>query len=514
MNIATFVRITVGVAAATALAGPLFTDNASAARYKMYSCAIEGREPNGVGLWTTLNVPNSVGYDDCQGVSRAFGVRFPAITEMPTGGSAIWRITVPPTGARSSISIRRARVTYSADLRASSGLLYIGATGAPNVSIAGPGSFAAAWDSPELAAGTKQFDVYLYCGGGGSCQPVSTTPLVISGVELTLEESVAPSGRIVGGSLFAANAPPVMGERTASFEAADEESGVSRAELLFDSRVVAVRDLSTLGRCPATAWNACETSTGEDLVADTRQVPNGTYTAQLRVTDAAGNQRTVQASQPVVVSNGSGAGAGPAVAKIDARFAGRKRATILKNWSSTALVNGQLTTPAGAPIGNAEVKVTEITSGTRAVGRPAVRTRANGRFSYRVAGRQSSRRVRFQYGVAGAAPVAKDVRVRVRSASRLSARLSGVTVRYSGRVLSTPLPRKGKIVYVQGRAKGASWQTFATRRATRKSGRIRGRYRLRVRRPGVRLQFRMVVPSESGYPFEASTSPVVTKRVR
>ena len=44
------------------------------------------------------------------------------------------------------------------------------------------------------------------------------------------------------------------------------------------------------------------------------------------------------------------------------------------------------------------------------------------------------------------------------------------------------MPRGGKLVIVQGRAKGGSWQTFASRRAG-KSGAFKGRYRLKVRAP-------------------------------
>lgn len=303
----------------------------------------------------------------------------------------------------------------------------------------------------------------------------------------------------------------IRGERTVSFEASDFQSGVARVEMLVDSRAVASQNLVS-SRCRYESWNACEETASGDLVVDTRQVPDGTYTAQLRVTDAAGNQKTVQAEQPVVIANG--AAAGPPTARLEARFAGRKRTTIVKNWAASAVVSGKLTSLAGAPLGGAEVKVSEIVGGGGKGGQATVRTRANGRFTYRVAPRRSSRRIRFQYLAPGSAPVAKDVRVQVRSASSFRASLRGVTLTYSGQVKSKPLPARGKLVYIQGRAKGASWQTFATRRASRRSGTFSGRYRLRVRRPGVYLQFRAVLPAEAGYPYEASTGAVVTKRVR
>jgi hypothetical protein len=145
-----------------------------------------------------------------------------------------------------------------------------------------------------------------------------------------------------------------------------------------------------------------------------------------------------------------------------------------------------------------------------------VRTAKDGSFRYVVAAKRSSRRIRFSYRshVNDTVPAAaRDVRVRVRAAAALRVRLGGILVRYAGRVLSRPLPRGGKVVYIQGRAKGGTWQTFATKRASRR-GRFSGRYRLKVRRPGVRLQFRVMMPAQNGYPYAAAGGGAVTRRVR
>jgi hypothetical protein len=102
--------------------------------------------------------------------------------------------------------------------------------------------------------------------------------------------------------------------------------------------------------------------------------------------------------------------------------------------------------------------------------------------------------------------------LRVRASASLRVALKGIVVRYRGRVLSKPLPRRGKLVEIQGRAPGAGWKTFATRRADRRGG-FAGTYRLRIRRPGVRLQFRVRVPAENGYPFVAHAGRAVTRIV-
>ena len=65
---------------------------------------------------------------------------------------------------------------------------------------------------------------------------------------------------------------------------------------------------------------------------------------------------------------------------------------------------------------------------------------------------------------------------------------------------------------LQGRRKGGAWQSFATRRVGRR-GQFSGSYRLRVRRPGVALQFRAVITQTRGYPYSAGTSATVTRIV-
>jgi hypothetical protein len=103
--------------------------------------------------------------------------------------------------------------------------------------------------------------------------------------------------------------------------------------------------------------------------------------------------------------------------------------------------------------------------------------------------------------------------VTVKAGVKLSVSLNGIVATYRGTVLAGAMPKSGKLVVVQGRAKGGSWQTFATRRA-RKGGAFNGRYRLKVRRPGKQLQFRVRVLAESGWNFAGVTSRPVTRRVR
>ena len=119
----------------------------------------------------------------------------------------------------------------------------------------------------------------------------------------------------------------------------------------------------------------------------------------------------------------------------------------------------------------------------------------------------------YRYQRQGAVVAQKTLALKVKASVKLAVKLKGVTATYTGRVLAGAMPRGGKLVIVQGRAKGGSWQTFASRRAG-KSGSFKGKYRLKVRRPGKQLQFRVRVLSESGWNFTGVTSKAVTRRVK
>ena len=215
-------------------------------------------------------------------------------------------------------------------------------------------------------------------------------------------------------------------------------------------------------------------------------------------------------------SDVNGEGASPR-ARLSVAF-GNGRPTRTLRFGSGARAVGRVVDVHGAPIRNAIVDVvsTAAVRGAPSVGAQPAVTGADGTFTYRVDGRASSRTLRFTYRYLRAGDVVADasLSVRVRAAVRLAVKLRGVSVRYSGRVLSAGAPRLGKLVVLQGRVRGGRWQTFASRRAARKTGTFRGGYRLKVRRPGVRLQFRARAVAESGWPYLEATSRVVTRRVK
>jgi hypothetical protein len=212
----------------------------------------------------------------------------------------------------------------------------------------------------------------------------------------------------------------------------------------------------------------------------------------------------------------NGEGASPR-ARLTATFTkGGTRSTVA--YGRNAGVRGRLVDESGRPIRNAIVDVVETRAlrGAKPVpGRPVV-TDGDGAFTYRATSKPGTRTVSFTYRYqrAGAVVTQANLALTVRAAVRLSVKLRGIVARYSGRVVAGSMPRGGKLVIVQGRAKGGSWQTFASRRASKKNGTFKGRYRLKIRRPGKKLQFRVRVLGESGWNFASATSKTVTRQVR
>jgi len=231
--------------------------------------------------------------------------------------------------------------------------------------------------------------------------------------------------------------------------------------------------------------------------------------------DGAGPSTTQPSRDPrsLVAPNGANASL---AARITASF--RDGRGVLKvPYGRGAVVEGRVLDEAGRPISRAVVAVSAVVSirGAVASARPGVVTGEDGRFTYALRRRSSSERLRFSYSAErDGPPVAQDeLELRVTAGVRLSVRLRGAVVTYRGTVVSGPMPRRGKLVVIQGRVKGGSWQTFATRRA-RGRGRFRGRYRLKLRVPGRQLQFRARVVAEEGFPYLTGVSRAVTRTVR
>lgn len=494
--------------------------------YVMRSCNVPGERPAPAAAWAWVQTVNTFANDECAN-GGGFGFHAGGMPRMTTAGLVLER---PREGPQTAITIQRVRLWMIARLSASGSALYVaasagGSTGTVYADIFGPpggSTLTSPYVSPVLLADTSSYVLVLSCSGStvDGCTPASPNPLEVRGAEVTLQEDVAPTGTVDGGTLL--DGAVQSGTRSISYATRDQESGVAEVSALLGTTVIAAHDLRP--ECAYANFAACPQSRSGVFAIDTRKVPDGSYPLSLRVTDAAGNREAVQASRPVQVVNGLlGPGTSPngegatGDAKLTATFVGRRGSTATASYSRPVVVRGRLTASSGKPIGKARLDVTEapVLSGTRNITRTAL-TRADGTFRYLIKRRSSSRTLSFRYRPnLGDQTVSATARLRmnVSAAATLRVALHGVRVSYNGRVLTRPMPRRGKLIYIEGRAVGGAWTRFAVRR-TNRSGTFSGRYRLRVRRPGVRLQFRVSIPRERGYPYVASVGRAVTRAVR
>jgi len=481
----------------------LHAQPADAGVYKLYSCNVPGRATPvpSVAPWTAeLDGVNTFRFDGCvSGGPFGIGLNVRTMRAFATASLVLER---PNEGPKAAIGIVRYRTWITAELSGTGAPAFVDAGG----SCGPPGCVKSddqPWVSAPLSMNNARVVILLRCTAG-DCAFDSEHPLQVRGAEVDLYEDVPPAGEIEGGTLLNGSPSAV---RTVSISATDAESGVARVEALLGDTVVATQDLEgNQSLCPHTDFNACPPRYATDLSVDTSRVAPGTYGLTLRVFDAAGNRRVVASPRPVVIGQ---AGGGPVAARLTASFA-HSRATYTTNFGRRARLRGGLTDPLGRPIARATLSVVETPLTTARKPRMAtITTGADGRFAYSVSGRGPSRNIELRYG---AAAVSRRLRLRVRAASSFKVSLHGIVVRYAGRVLTRPLPSAGKRVYIQGRSPGTAWHRFAVRRTDR-NGRFSGRYKLRVHRPGVKLQFRLEIPKESGYAYEARTGGTVMRVV-
>jgi hypothetical protein len=204
-------------------------------------------------------------------------------------------------------------------------------------------------------------------------------------------------------------------------------------------------------------------------------------------------------------------------ARLSVAFADSQSRKLTSKYGKSRTVVGRLTDEHGRPITGAVVEVSSIAAmrGAGEVAGKALTTAADGSFRYVASGKSASRTLRFvyRYENPGSIVAEDSLQLAVKAAVKLSVKITGARVTYSGRVLSGPIPKSGKLVVIQGRVRGSSWQTFATRTAKGK-GAFKGAYRLKVRSRGTRLQFRARVLTEAGYPYASVNGRTITRKVR
>jgi len=503
------------------LLGVLGTESALAGRYVMRNCTVPGHPSAPMYPWVVpeSDVPEVTVVDSC---GTGNGVTFALDNSRGMPGNAQARILLNrPTGLLSQVKFVKVVLWYAARLVGSGSPLRVQGVDLradrayAGISSAPPGSENLVGEQ-QLSPDTLTYYTGLLCAGAAPdqrCFGANGVPLMIRGMEVTLSEDLLPSVSPPRGTLLDGSSQ--AGIRTLAYAAFDQQSGLNKVEVLLDETVVASRDLTP--RCSHSDFTVCPASDDDTLLIDTRAVPNGTYDLALRVQDAAGNVRVVHGERAVNVANEVAPESIKAVPyTIVATFKGSPATTLTVPYGRRVSLRGRLTQgsqpmAAGTPI---EILERLARRGAREKSTRNVVTKADGSFSIGLATSRPSRTLRVAYRPAGGGEViSKPLNLRVRAASRIRASLRGRVIRFSGEVMSGPIPRGGTRVHMEGRSSGSAWTPFKRLR-TDKMGRFAGTYRLRVRRPGVVLKIRAVVPSEVGYGYLKSRSRAVTLRVR
>jgi hypothetical protein len=277
---------------------------------------------------------------------------------------------------------------------------------------------------------------------------------------------------------------------------------------------------------------------GNRLIAriDDALLPPGTYRLRATARDHAGNQNSTDVrrdGQPMVVGlpiripTGIRAGvvrtrAERAKTRRRGKRGERQRRVVTLDpaarvtFGRQVRIGGRLENRDGQPIPGAEILV--LTRGPTTAEQPAgtLGTDAQGNFNH-VIDASSTQRLRFVFqGTALMLPSEREITLSVPAASTIRARprrlRNGRTVRFVGRVRSTPIPPAGKLVELQVVLSG-DWQTFRTT-YTDAAGRWKVPYRFERTCGLTRYRFRARLPAEAGYPFETGVTRGVSVLVR
>jgi hypothetical protein len=528
-------RLSIIVGFALVLANFVGPASARAGEYVMRTCDVPGHPNSSFGPWGSSSAddaPTTLAVVDGCARGAGAGLAFVGSSSMLAGSGRSFDLDVPRVGPQSAIRIAKAKLWYAARL---------GGTGSPiTIYVIEQLLNGDQYARPLATSGedllyeyrfltpSERFMFNLRCSYGQlnapNCEAGSGMPLLVRGMEITLTEALEPIVSSISGPLVAGGIH--SGVTTVSYSAFDQQSGLKRVEALLGDAVVGTRDLTL--QCHFQDFTVCPSADDSSLSVDTNGVPNGSYRLTVRVYDAAGNVTSAQSPTEVRVENHSATEAPIANApassntvgggdlRIAARFASSTRTSVIVPWGRSITLRGRLTSALGGSVGPAEIEVHERAAQAEAdqlpVGR--VQTAGDGTFTYVLRRGWPSRTVQLVYRTPGGTPVlSKPLELRVRAAATLRASLRGITVRYAGRVLSRPLPSGGKRVVLQGSAPGFPWATFARLR-TNSRGAFAGTYRLAVRRRGVVLKIRAVIPVERGHPYLASTGRPVAFRVR
>ncbi len=457
----------------------------------------------------------------------------------------MWRFTAPPNTYLSGFGLTYSGYTRPFDGQNQGVIQVWGSDSGRLTSHEGAGDVGPTVAS-RISVHDRWVELLIACDGptgNPDCQPnqVHATATILSS-ETTLADESPPNAGAASGS--AVTFPTWQGTVTFAFPTADDGGGVYQAVLEVDGQPVVAHTIDDWGgRCVDTSPGQrvfryprpCLTSVDAVVAVDASALPAGDHDIALRVSDAAGNLRTVYAARKTIVASGRTIGPGSPLAergaangdnaadavRLTARWARTRRSTLIGPFGRRQVIRGRLTDPAGAGVRNARIEL--LTAIDHRVGQPidkgGARTRGDGRFTIILPRDVSSRTLVLRYRSHANDTVAAAEHVlalKVQAGARLTVtpRLAtrGQTVRLRGRLVGRPLPVGGKVIELQARSPGQAWLTFRTVRTTRR-GRFGTSYTFRRSGPAL-YEMRTRVRATDDYPFATGFSRVVRVRVR
>jgi hypothetical protein len=360
--------------------------------------------------------------------------------------------------------------------------------------------------------------------------------------EVTLSDAQPPLATEARGS--AVDSSTWRGTQTFAFGATDRGGGVYQALLDVDGVTRLSRTIDAWGgRCVDTTAaervfrspRPCLTSVDAVVSVDTALLPAGDHDVTLRISDAAGNLRTVYSARKTIIAPAGQIGPGSDLAargaangenaaddaRLTARWTRTRRSTLTGPYGRRQVIRGRLGDSKGVGIRGARTELMTAIDGRGGapLDKGGARTRGDGRFTLILPRNVSSRTLVLQYRSHANDTVAvaeRTLRLKVRAGVRLVVRphvsARGHAVRLGGRLVGRRLPQSGKVVELQARSPGEGWITFRTIRA-RRSGRLAARYTFRRGGPATYLM-RARVRQADDYPYATGASRSVRVRVR
>jgi hypothetical protein len=396
----------------------------------------------------------------------------------------------------------------------------VGAAEPVGISVGGS-SGTRSWDNLAFGARLSRLFVALTCysqTGPGPCE-ANGSHFLVRWVTVLLEDTKPPQVVSASGSLLATGAPQ-RGERRLTLALRDAGGGLRETRLEVDGQGFSeepITDARGTCRTPFVAPVPCPLSATAELALDTTRLPDGHHEVVVRVFDATGANSTTSGPISIDVDNVPDA-PGPERLACPPSPEGKMTRRVdsrLTRYGGAVSIRGRVTR---TPVPSDAVVTLVEPSGLRATD-SAARVRRDGRFRIRLRpGR--SRTVRPILVEASGNPrlCGESIHVKVRAGVAFAAapkRLrNSEVINLRGRLRGLPLPRTGKTITIEARARGSSRWTTVTALRTGSSGRFAYRYRFRRTFQRTTYEFRAVSPSQRGYPFARGWSSVSRAVVR